>query len=532
MTTPHQPTPHAAHAPHRRHRCRGRSRRHRGGRHRRAGLGRRGRQHAAGTIKLTVLGTTDLHGNVYNWDYFKNAEYDDAAHNDIGVAKVSTLSSSRERERRGRPAAAHPRRRRHHPGHAAGLLLRQDRADHRRHVIHPMAAAMNAIGYDAAALGNHEFNYGIAAAAHLRDAAATSRCSAPTRSTRRPAGRSSRRTSSRRIKVDRGPKPITVGILGLTNPGHRDLGQGQRRGQDGASPASSSRPRSSCPSCKAAGADVVVVSAPLRRRHLVLVRRRAAVPGERRHPASPSRCPASTRSSSATRTSRSRSASVTNTGHRQAGAALRAAATGASGCRVIDIDLSSARGNWMVAGRDRSATVLNTNTVPEDPRSSPLPCGQQHDKVVTYVNRVIGTSAAGACRRREPSYEDTADIDFINYVQADDGQGGADRYADAGLPVLSIAAPFNRAASIPAGRRHGPRRRRALHLRQHAARRCRLTGAQVKDYLEFSAQLLQAGHRAPGPFAVADRHQRGDRRPRRTAPPTTTTTSWAGSTRR
>ena len=27
--------------------------------------------------------------------------------------------------------------------------------------IHPMAAAMNAIGYDAAALGNHEFNYGL-----------------------------------------------------------------------------------------------------------------------------------------------------------------------------------------------------------------------------------------------------------------------------------------------------------------------------------------------------------------------------------
>ena len=27
--------------------------------------------------------------------------------------------------------------------------------------MHPMAAAMNPIGYDAAALGNHEFNYGI-----------------------------------------------------------------------------------------------------------------------------------------------------------------------------------------------------------------------------------------------------------------------------------------------------------------------------------------------------------------------------------
>ena len=54
-------------------------------------------------MRLTVLGTTDLHGNVYNWDYFKNAEYDDAAHNDIGLAKVATLIKAVRRERRGEP---------------------------------------------------------------------------------------------------------------------------------------------------------------------------------------------------------------------------------------------------------------------------------------------------------------------------------------------------------------------------------------------------------------------------------------------
>src|SRR5437899_2446048 len=46
------------------------------------------------TIRLTMMGTTDLHGNVFNWDYFKNAEYDDSAHNDIGLAKISTLVSA------------------------------------------------------------------------------------------------------------------------------------------------------------------------------------------------------------------------------------------------------------------------------------------------------------------------------------------------------------------------------------------------------------------------------------------------------
>ena len=50
-------------------------------------------------VTLTVLGTTDLHGNVYNWDYFKNAEFDDSAHNDIGVAKVQVGHRPRARGR-------------------------------------------------------------------------------------------------------------------------------------------------------------------------------------------------------------------------------------------------------------------------------------------------------------------------------------------------------------------------------------------------------------------------------------------------
>lgn len=40
---------------------------------------------------FTVLGTTDLHGNVFNWDYFTDKEFDDKDHNDIGLAPISTL---------------------------------------------------------------------------------------------------------------------------------------------------------------------------------------------------------------------------------------------------------------------------------------------------------------------------------------------------------------------------------------------------------------------------------------------------------
>lgn len=111
--------------------------------------------------RITVLGTTDTHGNVLNWDYFKDAEYDDAAHNDVGLAKIATLVNAVRAER----------------GRSATLTLdagdtiqgtplayysaRVDPITGPTAPVHPMAAAMNAIGYDAAALGNHEFNYGL-----------------------------------------------------------------------------------------------------------------------------------------------------------------------------------------------------------------------------------------------------------------------------------------------------------------------------------------------------------------------------------
>src|SRR5690242_85304 len=53
---------------------------------------------------LTVLGTTDLHGNVYNWDYFKNATYSDPKNNNqIGIAKAATLIKAIRAKRAGEP---------------------------------------------------------------------------------------------------------------------------------------------------------------------------------------------------------------------------------------------------------------------------------------------------------------------------------------------------------------------------------------------------------------------------------------------
>ena len=96
---------------------------------------------------LTILQTTDLHSNLLAYDYYtsRTAEW--------GLAKVATLI---RRER-----AADPNALLIDSGDTIqGTPLGYYYAAIDQNAPHPMAVTMNALKYDAAALGNHEFNYG------------------------------------------------------------------------------------------------------------------------------------------------------------------------------------------------------------------------------------------------------------------------------------------------------------------------------------------------------------------------------------
>ena len=97
-------------------------------------------------------------------------------------------------------------------------------------------------------------------------------------------------------------------------------------------------------------------------------------------------------------------------------------------------------------------------------------------------------------------------MDFINYVQADAVKPALAGTPHAALPVLSIAAPFNRAAAIPAGDVTRPGRRGALHLRQHPAwhHADRRPGQGLPGVVGAATSS-----RSPAPGrSPADRHQR------------------------
>ncbi len=165
---------------------------------------------------------------------------------------------------------------------------------------------------------------------------------------------------------------------------------------------------------------------------------------------------------------------------------------------VMDLQLERHGDGWEVASA--TSQVLNSNTVSEDPDVASV-VRAQHDKVVRlrqlpdrYVDH---GDVRAACRRRgRPA------IDFVNYVQADAVHTALAGTPNADLPVLSIAAPFNRGAAIPAGQ-VTLRDVAGLYNYDNTLLAVKVTGAQVKDYLEFSACYFKQIS-GPGPFGMAE----------------------------
>ena len=442
-----------------------------------AGAGGRGHTHDR-SFHLTVMGTTDLHGNAVNWDYFKNAEYDDSAHNDVGLAKISTLVNQVRADR----------------GASNTLLI--DAGDTiqgtplayyyaridpiAEGAVHPMAAAMNAIGYDAAGLGNHEFNYGLDVLRTFR-----SQLDFPLLGANAVSDRTGRPAfqpyTIKRVRSGAG-QVVKVGILGLTNPG---IAIWDKANVEGILSFSGlvEQAKIWVPKMRRAGADVVVVAAhsgadtsssygdalPFPENAATLVAEQ--VPG----------------------------IDAILVGHAHQEIAERVVTNLKTGKEVVlseplkwgerlsvfDIDLTSRRGHWAVDGV--SAQVLNANTVVQDPAIVALLSDQQAT-VVDYVNGVIGTSTE-SMSAETARYEDTAALDFINHVQA--GAVKAELTGDdAALPVLSIAAPFNRAAAIPAGD-ISVRDVAGMYIYDNTLLGIRFTGAQVTAYLEKSAEYFK-----------------------------------------
>ncbi len=156
-------------------------------------------QSASQRVQITVLGTTDLHGNILPLDYYTDKP------DNRGLAKIATLIKRVRKENenlvlidsgdtiQGTPLAYYHNKKNNQPPN-------------------PMMLAMNALGYDAMAVGNHEYNFGLKVLEKARGEAKFPWLSANTYKK----GTTKTHYQPYIVKEVAG---VRVGILGLTTPG-------------------------------------------------------------------------------------------------------------------------------------------------------------------------------------------------------------------------------------------------------------------------------------------------------------------------
>ncbi|MFJ6385420.1 bifunctional metallophosphatase/5'-nucleotidase [Kitasatospora sp. NPDC092039] len=448
----------------------------------------KGQQRQPHKQAFTVMGTTDLHGRVLNWDYFTDAEYTDNGHNAVGLAKISTLANQVREEKGWNRCLLIDSGDTIQGTQLSYYYARVESIDTEADTVpdHPMAVAMNLMEYDAAALGNHEFNYGIPLLKAYQDQLEFPLLGANALNAKneKPAFKP---YVIKELRLG-GGRPVKVGILGLTNPGIAIWDKANVSGKM-VFPGIVETAATWVPRMKAAGADVVVVS-------------------------SHSGCDEATTWGDQLPWAENASVALAETvpdidavlvGHAHKEVPQRLVVNKKTGRTVVlseplcygqrltcfDFEVEFAAGAWKVSSV--SARLLNSNTVPENPEITDA-IAEQHKKVVAYVNQRIGTSKI-ELSIADARFKATPIIDLIGKVQADAVKAALAGGQYANLPVLAQAAPFNRTALIPSGQVK-LRDAAGLYIYENTLEARILTGAQLKDYLEYSVKYYN--QLAPG----------------------------------
>lgn len=430
------------------------------------------------SLTITIMGTSDLHSHAVNWDYYKDAAYADSKGNAVGLARVSSVVKQ-IRADRGSDRTLLFDAGDTIQGTPLGFYYATVEPITKTGAVHPMAAQMNALGYDAVALGNHEFNYGL----EFLDTWIKQMDAPVLGANAVRAGTNIPAFTPYTIKTlhPKGAKPVRVGVLGLTNPGIVIWDKANVSGKVEVLDIVATAARW-VPIIRAQGVDVVVVSVhsgdsgtssygdalPNENAAALLA---AQVPGidailfGHAHKDIPQRF-------------------VTGPDGRQV--VLSEPMCWGQRLSVFDLELQQVKGQWQVVSR--KATNLNTNTVEDDPAMVAL-IKAQHDAVVAYVNKPVATSTE-ELSAAESCWKDTAILDYVNKVQVDTVTAAIQGTPEAALPVISIAAPFNREATFPAGE-VTIRDVAGLYIYDNTLMASVLTGAQIKDYLEYSAKYFQ-----------------------------------------
>ncbi len=404
---------------------------------------------------VVILSTTDMHGRVFPIDYYTN-KYDN-----VGITKVATLVKEARKNDpdlllldsgdtiQGTPLEYFHNKRNNTPPD-------------------PMMLAMNALHYDAMAVGNHEYNFGLQVLNKARGEAQFPFLSANTYDNQ-VKGDASNHYKPYIIKEVQG---VRVGVLGLTTPGipnwenppnyaglefHETVSEAKKW-----VPILRDKEK----------ADVVVIAMHMGTEEDL----RTGIP-------SPSQVPNENAALTIARQVPGVDVILMGHTHREVGdlfvngVLLTQANRWASHVARVDLYLDKKdSGGWQVVIKS-ARTIPVTDKTEVDPEIAKI--GEPYDKETqAWLGRAIGESTeqltANGCR-----FHDSAIIDLIQRVQL-----------EAGNADVSMAACFNPSAHIPKGS-VTVRDIAGLYEYENTLVTIELTGQQLKDALEHSAKYFK-----------------------------------------
>ncbi len=455
----------------------------------------------AGQVHLRLMETTDLHVHIYPYDY-----YSDKAVDTVGLARTAAHVADIRAEATNSMLLDNGD---FLQGNPMGDYIAYERGMEDAQ-IHPIIAAMNTLGYDAGTLGNHEFNYGLE---FLMNTVADADFPIVSANVLDEVGVAEPTADDMLVPpyviLDREltdgagtAHPIRVGIIGFVPPQIMNWDRKHLEGEVETLDIVAAAERW-VPQMKDEGADIIVAlshSGMGAQQHTPGMEN-ASVP-----------------------LARVDGIDAVMTGHSHlvfpgedfAGFAGVDAAEGTiegkpgvmagfwgSHLGVIDLMLEREGDAWRIVGSESS--VLPIFRRDEDNSITPLvqsdeevleSVAEEHQATLDYVRRAVGKTAA-------PLYSyfalvaDDPSVQIVSNAQRWYVEQMVQGTENEGLPILSAAAPFK------AGGRGGPdyytdvpagdvaiKNVADLYLYPNTVRAVKITGAQVKDWLERSAGMF------------------------------------------
>ncbi len=402
-------------------------------------------------VNITILGTTDLHGNLNPVDYYTNKP------DNRSLAKIATLIRLARKENptallidsgdtiQGTPLEYYHNKKNNRPPD-------------------PMMLAMNALKYDAMTVGNHEYNFGLAVLEKARKEAAFPWLSANTYD------KASGKTHYTPYVVKE-ISGVRIGILGLTTPGIPNWENTQNyAGLEFHEPVAEAR-------------KWVAVLREKERVDLVVIAMHMGLEEDlRTGQINPGQVPDENRAVAIAQQVSGVDAIFMGHTHRDVpsllinGVLITQANYWGRHLARVDFYLEKEGERWRVFAKS-ARTIPVDDKVEADPEI--LKLGIPYDsETQKWLSRVIGNSAE-ELTAREARFSDTAILDLIQRVQL-----------EAGKADVSMAAVFNSDARIA----RGPvtvRDIAGLYVYENTLVVLQVTGQQLKDALEHSAKYFR-----------------------------------------